>query len=86
MGISEDPVDQQKAFRESLKLPFPLLSDADGKAASAYGVLDGSYANRVTFVIDPKGTVTHVERDKLTADSAADACPLPKKKQKEKPK
>ena len=84
MGISEDPVDQEKAFRESLKLPFPLLSDAGGKAAGAYGVLDGGYANRVTFVIDPKGTITHVERDLLTADSALGACPLPPKKKDKK--
>ena len=79
-------MDQQKAFRESLKLPFPLLSDADGKAATAYGVLSGSYANRVTVVIDPKGTIAHVERDLLTADSALGACPLPPPKKKPEPK
>lgn len=82
MGISLDPVETQKKFRESLSLPFPLLSDSDGTVARAYGVLaeGGAYAKRVTFVIAPDGKITHVESNKLDTEGAAAACPLRKKK------
>ena len=80
MGISADSVDEAHRFRESLKVPFPLLADPDGKVAQAYGVWGGSYAKRVTFVVDPAGKVTHVEHDQLVAEGALGACPLKKKK------
>ena len=38
IGISPDAVATQKKFSEKLALTFPLLSDADHRAAEAYGV------------------------------------------------
>lgn len=80
MGISLDSVATQKKFRESLSLPFPLLSDADGNVATAYGVMGPGYAKRVTFVIGLDGKITHVESNKLDTEGAAAACPIRKKK------
>ena len=50
----------QQTFAESLKLPFPLLSDyPDRKAIRAYGVLNerSMIANRTFFLIDRQGTI-----------------------------
>lgn len=38
IGVSRDTVDAQKKFEEHNKLPFPLVADADGKVAAAFGV------------------------------------------------
>jgi peroxiredoxin len=50
----------QQTFAESLKLPFPLLSDfPDRKVIRSYGVLNEKTmtANRAFFLIDPKGMI-----------------------------
>ena len=50
----------QQTFAESLKLPFPLLSDfPERKAMRAYGVLNEKTMNahRSFFLIDPQGIV-----------------------------
>lgn len=47
-------------FAESLKLPYPLLSDfPDRKVLRGYGVLNERTmaANRTFFLIDPRGIV-----------------------------
>jgi peroxiredoxin Q/BCP len=61
IGISTDKLDAQKQFIDKERLNFPLIADADKKAAHAYGVLSsGGYAKRFTFVIDKEGTVRKV--------------------------
>src|SRR6185436_18770236 len=51
LGISMDNVETQTKFADSLKTPFPLLADPEGKVARANGVYnEAGYANRVTFV------------------------------------
>ncbi len=69
-GISLDSVKKQAEFHEKQELNFPLLSDPDGSAAAKYGVLPkgGSYAKRVTFVIDPKGVLRAID-DKVNVQS-----------------
>jgi peroxiredoxin Q/BCP len=76
LGISMDDLETQTRFAASLKLPYPLLADPEGKAAAAYGVKGDGYANRVTFVIDRDGTVVKVfeGRDALDPSGAAAAC------------
>ncbi|PKL96594.1 MAG: peroxiredoxin [Gammaproteobacteria bacterium HGW-Gammaproteobacteria-8] len=67
LGISVDSVDDQRAFSDKYKLPFTLLSDADGATCDAYGVLRNlgvvEIARRESFLIDPNGVVVkHYER------------------------
>ena len=61
LGVSMDAVESHKAFAENHGLPFPLLADVDGTAASAYGVktrmLGMEVAKRQTFIIAPDGTI-----------------------------
>ena len=63
-GISLDDVHSQKAFHTAQKLGFSLLSDPDGSVARRHAVLaeGAKWPQRVTFVVDPKGVVRHVDR------------------------
>jgi peroxiredoxin Q/BCP len=65
VGISPDPPESNKRFRERFALPFPLLSDAKHSVALAYGAW-GTKSNygreyegliRSTFVVAPDLTV-----------------------------
>jgi peroxiredoxin Q/BCP len=59
VGVSGDPQEKIDRFRESLDLPFALVSDAEGKILRSYRVrwpLVG-LARRTTFVIDRDKTV-----------------------------
>lgn len=38
LGVSRDSADSQKKFQSEYNLPFPLVADADGKVAEAFGV------------------------------------------------
>jgi len=62
IGISADSPDSHSRFAERLRLPFLLLSDADGSVRSRYGVSRtfGLIPGRVTFLIDKQGIVRHV--------------------------
>jgi peroxiredoxin Q/BCP len=52
VGVSTDSAERHRAFAEKHALPFVLLADEDGQLASAFGVLNGKYAARSTFVLD----------------------------------
>jgi len=52
VGVSTDSAERHRAFAEKHALPFILLADEDGRLASAFGVLNGKYAARSTFVLD----------------------------------
>ena len=80
VGISVDTVEDQRAFSDKYKLPFPVLSDVGGQTSSAYGVLRemGSmdFAGRETFLIDPNGMIVkqyeQVDPETHTQDVVAD--------------
>lgn len=61
LGVSLDDVESHKAFAENHNLPFPLLADVEGTAATAYGVktrMAGMIvAKRQTFIIGPDGNI-----------------------------
>jgi peroxiredoxin len=82
LGISMDDIETQTKFAESLKTPFPLLSDKDGAVAKAYGVAKEGHAERVTFVIGKDGKVAEVVegRDAIDPSGALQACRAPQKK------
>lgn len=68
LGVSPDPVEKIKRFHDGQGLNFTLLSDPEHKIADKYGtwVEKSMYGRtymgvaRATFVIDPKGKITHV--------------------------
>jgi thioredoxin-dependent peroxiredoxin len=60
VGVSPQPPDSHRRFREKHDLPFILLSDEDKTAIKAYGV-DGPLGigvRRATFLIDSKRRIT----------------------------
>jgi peroxiredoxin Q/BCP len=61
-GVSLDPPESHREFREKYGLNFPLLTDEGGRASEALGVLreDRKMARRVTFLLDPEGRISRV--------------------------
>ena len=62
IGISSDSADSHRRFAERYRLPFLLLSDADGSVRARYGVPRtlGLFPGRVTYLIDRDGIVRHI--------------------------
>ena len=79
LGVSPDPVEPIAKFVENQDLNFTLLSDEDHKVAEDYGVwveksmYGRTYMGneRTTFVIDPKGSITHIFRKVKPAEHDA---------------
>lgn len=69
-GVSIDPLESHRAFIDRYGLPFPLLTDEDGRIVRAYGVWvekerDGQKymgTERSTFVIGPDGRIKEIFR------------------------
>ena len=62
VGISSGQRFAQKAFADSLKLNYPLLSDfPDFKTIQAYGVLisERKIAQRSYFIVDKQGVIRY---------------------------
>jgi thioredoxin-dependent peroxiredoxin len=75
VGISKDPVEKQKQFSDKYHFTYPLLSDADGSVAKAFGVQRSMAAlgiRRKTFVIDTDRTVLDVISSEVSFKSHAD--------------
>lgn len=63
-GISVQDVRSKREFCDREGLQFPLLADVGGRVARQYGILaPAGFAQRVTFVINPRGQIEHVITD-----------------------
>lgn len=72
IGVSIDSVDDQKAFKEKYRLPFPLIADLDKKVVKAFGVPSMlGLAKRQAFLIKG-GTIIWADYSASTSDQAAD--------------
>lgn len=65
LGVSSDGEGSHDKFAKEHRLPFPLVSDEDGKLRAAFGVPKALFVmpGRTTYVIDREGVV----RDVFTA-------------------
>jgi peroxiredoxin Q/BCP len=67
LGVSLDSTESHAQFAKKHGLPFPLLSDAEGKTAEAYGTMMNlgpvKFAKRHTFLIGPDGRLARIYRD-----------------------
>jgi peroxiredoxin len=63
-----------RAFAEWTGTGFPILSDAEGDVARAYGVIDDErdLPARWTFFIDGNGSIAAVDRDVSPTSHGAD--------------
>ncbi len=71
LGVSTQDSASHQKFTSKYKLNFPLLADTDRAVGKAYGTIGGGgllsaakaivgMADRVTFIIDEKGVISHV--------------------------
>ncbi|BCB90591.1 peroxiredoxin [Phytohabitans suffuscus] len=77
VGISRDSVARQREFAEKHSFDYPLLSDADGEVAEAFGVkrklpLGPMSMKRMTFVIGTDRRVMAVIHSELSMEQHAD--------------
>ena len=79
-GVSLASPESHRQFREKHNLNFPLLTDENGRAAEALGILGSrGYANRVTFLLAPDGEIAktypevspETHADEILEDAAA---------------
>ena len=70
MAISTDFMATLDHWKKELKANYTILSDHMRTVSQRYGILitELGVSNRVTFVIDPSGKITHIEE----GDSAVD--------------
>ena len=82
-GVSTDSVETQKKFRAEYKLPYPLLSDPDGKVAKQYSgtIAVVGLAARANFVVGQDGKIARIVEgsDAIDPNAAIAACPLRRK-------
>ena len=72
LGVSGDKPGAQKAFRDKISFPFPLIADDDGKVAAAFGVpaMKPGIFKRTSFLVK-NGKVAWNMTDKTTTETHA---------------
>jgi len=87
LGVStQDEVTHQR-FAAKYNLNFPLLADTDKSVGKAYGAIGGGgllsaakslvgMADRVTFIINEKGVITHIINSPDTKNHAKEVLAL----------
>lgn len=70
VGVSQDSAESHEKIAKKHSLPFPLLSDAEGRGAKLWGVpkFMGLLPNRYTVVIDTNGRVVDTIEAMLDTD------------------
>lgn len=71
IGVSTDPVEKQKEFKEANNFPFPLLADTDKKVIKAFGQSGAVMAAREAYLIDRSGRVVY--HDEKQTDKQAES-------------
>lgn len=70
VGVSADPVEKQKEFKDVNNFPFPLLADTDKKVIKAFGQPGTSNAAREAYLIDRQGRIVY--KDEKQTDKQAE--------------
>jgi peroxiredoxin Q/BCP len=75
-GVNTGSAESHRGFVDKYTLDFPLIVDADGSIAKAYGVLDenGGVA-RATYLVGRDGRIAYAERGAHGADEVLAALP-----------
>jgi thioredoxin-dependent peroxiredoxin len=70
VGVSSDPVDKQKEFKQVNNFPFPLLADTDKKVIKAFGQAGLIVASREAYLINREGKIVY--KDEKQTDKQAE--------------
>jgi thioredoxin-dependent peroxiredoxin len=87
LGVSTQDSASHQQFTTKYKLNFPLLADTDKAVGKAYGTIGGGgllsaaksamgMADRVTFIINEKGVITHIIDSPNTRNHAQEVLAL----------
>jgi peroxiredoxin Q/BCP len=71
VGVSGDTVVSHALFADKHRLPYPILSDAQGTLRKAMQVpkkLFGIIPGRVTYIFNPAGKLIHITNDLMDAE------------------
>ena len=73
LGVSGDKPEAQKAFKEKYKFQFPLIADADGKVAAAFGVpaMRPGIFKRTSFLVKD-GKIAWTMTEKTSTETHAE--------------
>lgn len=73
-AASVDSLETITKFAKSLDADYPMLADADGSVARAYGVVGGGrpWPQRWTFYIGKDGKILYIDKDVKVATAGAD--------------
>ena len=72
-GASDDRLDTNRKFAESMGIEFPILSDPGKSVARAYGVLGSSgFPSRWTFYIGKDGRIQQIDKGVRTGTHGPD--------------
>ena len=70
VGVSVDPVEKQKEFKDVNHFPYPLIADTDKKVIKAFGQTGGMVAAREAYLVDKAGKVVY--HDEKQTDKQAE--------------
>jgi peroxiredoxin Q/BCP len=70
VGVSVDPVEKQKQFKEKNNFPFPLIADTDHKVLQAFGQAASGMAKREAYLVDRQGKIVY--KDQGVTDKQAE--------------
>lgn len=77
LAISTEEIDRLRQLTEDLALPFPILSDSDGKVTDLYGKDPEQIADRAfdiaIFIADRWGALFSAKRIQIDHDSPVEA-------------
>ncbi len=62
VGVSTDPVEKQKEFKEKNNFDYPLLADTDKKVVKAFGQAGLVAASREAYLIDRSGKIVYYDK------------------------
>jgi peroxiredoxin Q/BCP len=70
VGVSVDPIEKQKEFKDVNHFPFPLISDTDHTVLQAFGQAATGAAKREAYLIDRNGKIVY--KDQGVTDKQAE--------------
>src|SRR3954466_15301663 len=62
VGVSVDPIEKQKEFKDLNHFPFPLIADTEKKVLKAFGQAGTGVASREAYLIDRSGKVVYYDK------------------------
>jgi thioredoxin-dependent peroxiredoxin len=59
VGVSVDPIEKQKEFKETNHFPFPLIADTEKTVVKAFGQAGTGMASREAYLINREGKIVY---------------------------